>query len=158
MRLRSPLLVLCSMLMAAPLRAELIPCPDLATARQVGACPAEEELRYTFTGFCSDNARLYNWNEEQVCSDYTLYRRLKNVALWEAEGGFQGYLSCELAPERIRTAQPSRLSVTKVGKMTRIACEYAPGVVFAHRTKAACRIEGSGECGQDAAACRVRCD
>jgi hypothetical protein len=67
-------------------KGETLFCPDLAAAVQVGACPSEEELRYTFTGYCSDNARLYD-PDTVTCSDYKHYRRLKNVALWESRDG-----------------------------------------------------------------------
>jgi hypothetical protein len=40
-----------------PLRPRTLACPDLAAATQVNACPTEEELKHTYTGFCSDNAR-----------------------------------------------------------------------------------------------------
>ena len=34
-------------------------CPDLAGAVQVNACPTEEELKFTYNGFCSDTAKAY---------------------------------------------------------------------------------------------------
>ena len=34
-------------------------CPDLAGAVQVNACPTEEELKFTYNGYCSDNAKAY---------------------------------------------------------------------------------------------------
>jgi len=43
-----------------PAIAESLACPDLAQARQVAACPTEAKLRYTFVGYCSDNARMFN--------------------------------------------------------------------------------------------------
>jgi hypothetical protein len=36
-----------------------LPCPDLQTAVQVAACPSDEELKYTFMGYCSDDAKAY---------------------------------------------------------------------------------------------------
>ncbi|MCX8016965.1 MAG: hypothetical protein N2690_03535 [Rhodocyclaceae bacterium] len=158
MTLRPFALALSFLCLALPARAETIACPDLAAAVQVGACPSEEELRYTFTGFCSDNARIYNWQEEQVCTDYARYRRLKNVALWEAQGGqFQGYLSCDLAPAAIRAMKARRLAVTRQGKMTRLVCEYGENVVFAYRTKAICQVAGEGDCAAGGV-CQARCD
>ena len=69
-------------------------CPDLAAVVQVATCPSEAELKYTFTGFCADNARLYD--KDPACESEQAYRRKKNVALWESrDGEFQGYLSCE---------------------------------------------------------------
>lgn len=37
--------------------AETLSCPQLTTALQVGNCPDENELQYTFTGYCSDDWR-----------------------------------------------------------------------------------------------------
>ncbi|MDP2135755.1 MAG: hypothetical protein Q8J99_19300, partial [Sulfuritalea sp.] len=82
MNLKLPLFgLLCSLV--SPVWATVVSCPDLATAVQVAACPAEEELSYTFTGYCSDNSRTYK-GDTDVCTDYQAYRKLKNVALWES--------------------------------------------------------------------------
>ena len=76
-------------------RADAISCPDLSAAVQVAACPTEEDLRFTFNGYCSDNARIYS-KDADVCTDFQLYRKLKNVALWESgDGEFQAYVSCD---------------------------------------------------------------
>lgn len=132
---------------AIPAAAETVACPDLSTAVQVGACPSEDELQFTFTGYCSDNARIYNWHEETVCTQYELYRKLKNVVLWEAKNGdFQGYLSCDLPADRIKAAKPTGIEVSKLGRMTRVACGYGDGITFAHRTKAQCKVEGAANC------------
>ncbi len=129
--------------------------PDLATAAQVAPCPSEEELQYTFTGFCSDNSRLYA-KDTDTCASYQNYRKVKNIALWEAVGGeFQAYLSCDLAPAAIRTAKARDIAVSKVAKLTRVACDYGEGIVFVHRTHAACKVEGSSEC--VGAACKADC-
>lgn len=146
-------------LLATAVRAETVACPDLAQAAQVGTCPSEEELLFTFNGYCSDNARLYNWQEEQVCTDYPLYRRLKNVVLWEAgKGDFQAYLSCDLPSVRTKAAKPIRIGVETKGKLTRVVCGYGEGITFAYRTKARCKVEGSGDCAADPAACKATCD
>lgn len=155
--------LLCALLswpvLATMAHAETVVCPDLSQAVLVGTCPSEEELQFTFNGYCSDNARIYNWQEEQVCTDYQLYRRLKNVALWEAgNGDFHAYLSCELPPELIRKAAARKVEVVRQGKLTRVVCSYANDVAFAYRTKARCKVEGSGDCASDPAACKVSCD
>lgn len=145
--------------LAGAARAEIVACPDLAQATQVGACPSEEELKYTFDGYCSDNARIYNWQEEQVCTDYALYRRLKNIALWEAgKGDFQAYLSCDLPQQRIKTAKPTRIGVEAKGKLTRVICSYGEGIAFVYRTKARCQVEGTGDCPSDPSACKAKCE
>lgn len=145
--------------LTATAHAEIVVCPDLTSAVQVATCPSEDELRYTFTGFCSDNARIYNWQEEQVCTDYPLYRRLKNVALWEASGGkFYGYPSCELPREQVMAAKPVKITVAAKGGLTRVICGYTADIVFAYRTRAQCRVEGGDACATALAACKAICD
>lgn len=156
--MKSRLIVLALGCVAAmPAVAGELACPDLAAAQQVATCPAEEELKYTFTGYCADNARLYGPDKE-TCASYENYRRLKNVVLWEsADGEFQAYVSCDLAPAAIKAAKPQRVSVGKAGKLTRVACDYGEGIVFAHRTRAACKPAGDGACAAGKP-CRAICD
>jgi len=147
-------------LLAAPLSpaalAASVSCPDLATAVQVGACPAEEELKYTFTGFCSDDGKSYK-GETGVCTDYQLYRKLKNVALWEsADGFFNAYVSCDLPPSSVKAARASGVRVAKQGKMTLLVCSYGEGVNFTWRTRVECKVDGSAAC--TGAACKASCD
>lgn len=135
--------------------AESVSCPDLAAAVQVATCPSEAELRYTFIGYCADNARMYD--KDPACADEQAYRRKKNVALWESrDGAFQGYVSCELPPASVRAASAARIAVTRVGSLTRIACTYRDGIVFTQRTRAACRVAGDGNCATGE--CRASCD
>ena len=154
-------LSVCLVLLGAailPARAETLSCPDLKTAVQVGTCPAEEELLYTFTGYCSDNSRMYR-GDSDVCTDYQRYRELKNIVLWEsADGTFQGYVSCDLPVEKLRQKKPAGVSVAKQGKITRLLCSYGDGMVFAHRTRAECKVQGAGSCATDPAACTATCN
>ena len=99
--------------LALPATAATVACPDLAAAAQVAACPSDEELRYTFTGYCSDNNRSYK-GDTDVCTDFLAYRKLKNVALWEsADGNFNAYVSCDRAPAEVRSAKPVTIRVPK---------------------------------------------
>jgi len=135
-----------------------VSCPDLAKAVQVGACPAEEELRYTFTGYCSDNSRSYK-GDSDVCTDYTLYRALKNVALWEsADGDFSAYVSCDRPPASVKSARVSGLRVGKQGQMTLLVCSYGDGLGFTHRTRAECKVAAGADCAANAAACKATCE
>jgi hypothetical protein len=144
--------------LALPAMAATVSCPDLSTAVQVGTCPPEEELRHTFTGYCSDNTNAYK-GETDVCTDYQRYRKLKNVALWEAgDGGFTAYLFCDLPTLGVRQARASSIKVAKQGKMTHLVCGYAEGVNFTFRTRAECKVEGSGNCATNPAACRANCN
>jgi len=137
--------------------AETVGCPDLAQAVQVGACPSEEDLRYTYTGYCSDNARMYD-TKDDVCTNFQTYRKLKNVVLWESgDGAFSGYLSCDLPAARVRSAAARTIAVARQGSITRVVCTYGEGVTFSHRTKLACRAEGNGSCADNPAGCRASC-
>jgi len=135
--------------------AETVSCPELASAVQVATCPSEAELKYTFTGYCADAARLYD--KDPACADEKAYRQRKNVALWESrDGSFQGYVSCDLPPASVRAASAARIAVTRVGSLTRIACTYRDGVVFTQRMRAACRVAGDGSCASGD--CKATCD
>lgn len=135
-----------------------IACPDPAKAVQVAACPSEEELRYTFMGYCGDDRRLYA-SDADTCASYENYRKQKNVALWEsADGAFQAYLSCDLPPDALKHLKPVSIAVTRLGKMTQLSCSYGENVTFTHRTKAQCQVQGSGDCAADPVACKASCD
>lgn len=143
---------------AFPAFADTLACPDLSTTVQVATCPSEDELRYTFTGYCSDNARLYG-KDTDTCTSYDNYRKLKNIALWEtADGAFQAYLSCDLPPEMLKPLKPSTIRVVKKGKLTQLICDYPEGISFTHRTKAECKVTGEGNCSADPAACKASCN
>lgn len=135
---------------------DVVSCPTLAAAVQVAACPAEEELRYTFTGYCSDNARIYEEDENDSCSSYENYRRLKNVALWEAgDGAFQAYVSCDLPADVVRQLKPEAISVSARNGLTRVVCSYPGNLSFVYRTRLQCRVDGDGDC---ASSCTAECE
>lgn len=141
-----------------PALAETIACPEPAKAVQVATCPSDEELKYTYNGFCSDDRRLYA-KDYDTCASYENYRKEKNVALWEsADGVFQAYLSCDLPAGALKNLKPSAISVSKQGKLTRIACSYGDDITFTYRTKAQCKVQGSGNCAADPAACKATCE
>lgn len=132
-------------------------CPDLSQATQVGACPSEEELQYTFTGYCSDDNKAYR-GETDVCTDYQLYRKMKNVALWEAGNGqFDGYVSCALPVPAVRAAKPQGLQMFKQGKLSRLVCSYETGFQFTHRTRAQCQVQAAA-CAADGSGCKATCE
>jgi hypothetical protein len=138
-------------------QADTLSCPDLSAAVQIGACPTEEELKYTFLGYCSDNARMYETDD--TCSDYQRYRRMKNTALWEAgSGAFQAYLSCELPAATIKAARASKIAVSRQGGITRVICTYPDGIAFTHRAKGNCKVEVNGDCAANPDACRASCE
>ena len=138
--------------------AATVTCPDLATAVQVASCPAEDELRYTFTGYCSDSNRTYK-GDTDVCTDYQRYRSLKNVALWEsADGAFNGYVSCDRTPASVAAARVSAVRVARQGKQTQLVCSYGAGLSFTWRTRMECRIDGAADCAANPAACKADCN
>ncbi|UCV03578.1 hypothetical protein [Dechloromonas denitrificans] len=116
-------------------------CPDLSGAAQVNACPLEEELKYTYNGFCSDTAKAYA-NQTDSCIRYEDYRAMKNVALWESQGGvFDGYVSCDLPAAQVKALKPTAMQVERQGKLTKLVCSYANGVNFTYRTKGTCKVD-----------------
>ncbi len=143
--------------LALPAGAATVACPDLAAAVQVAACPSDEELRYTFTGYCSDNNRSYR-GDTDVCTDFSAYRRLKNVALWEsADGNFNAYVSCDRAPAEVKAAQPVTIRLGRQGGINLLVCGYGEGLSFTWRTRATCRAEPAADCRDNPAACKAEC-
>ncbi len=158
MRKAMPRAALCLLLVPAAAAAETLSCPDLAAAVQVGTCPPEAQLKYGYTAYCSDNARMYDKSSAD-CADERAYRRLKNVSLWEsADGVFQGYLSCELTTAEVKAAKPSRVAVAKQGAITRLVCSYPGGISFVNRSRSACKLQGDGGCAANPALCAAACD
>jgi hypothetical protein len=145
---------------ALPAFAGVIACPDLAAAKQVAACPSEEELKYTFTGFCSDDRRMYG-TDTDACTDYALYRKLKNKALWEsADGNFSAYVSCDRTPESVKSAKARSVTVSKQKKLSLLVCGYGDELRFTHRTHAECKLDpgAAAACAADPAACKASCE
>ena len=151
------LLPLALLAIAPPLAAATVACPDLSSAVQVASCPAEEELRYTFSGYCSDDGKAYR-GETDVCKDYQLYRKLKNVALWEsADGNFSAYVSCDLSPDAVKAAKVSGIRVLRQGKINQLVCSYTEGLRFSYRTREECKIEAT-DCAANPVACKAACN
>jgi hypothetical protein len=147
--------------LAPPALAETINCPDLSNIVQIGTCPSEEELQFTFNGYCSDNARMMDKPEEQLCTDYALYRRMKNFSLWEtADGEFSAYLSCEPNQSGVADAKANTIQISKQGSVTRVTCGYTTGVNFTYRTKAKCTLAAgiAEQCSSNPQACQAQCD
>ena len=133
-------------------------CPDLAGAVQVNACPTEEELKHTYTAFCSDNAKVYA-KETDSCLRYSDYRQMKNLALWESKDGvFDGYVSCDLPPAKVKALKATGMKIATQGKLTKLVCSYPNGINFTYRTKGACAIADDKTCAANAAACQATCD
>lgn len=141
-RYRVLLLVLLSSLSLTAAAATMV-CPDLAAAKQVNACPAEEELKYTYNGFCSDAAKAYA-NETDSCLRYEDYRAMKNVAMWESQSGeFDAYVSCDVPVAQVKTLKSTGMQVEKKGKLTKLICSYPNGINFTYRTKGKCTVSNA---------------
>lgn len=134
--------VLCASLSLAASAATMV-CPDLSVAAQVNACPMEEELKFTYNGFCSDSAKAYA-KETDSCIRYEDYKAMKNVALWESKDGeFSGYVSCDLPVAKVQALKSTGMKVEKQGKLTKVMCSYPQGVTFTYRTKATCSVDNA---------------
>jgi hypothetical protein len=133
-------------------------CPDLASAVQVNACPAEEELKLTYSGFCSDTAKAYA-GQTDSCIKYEDYREMKNVAMWESKDGvFSGYISCALPADQLKASKVSAMAVERQGKLNKLVCSYANNVRLTYRTKAACAVDNEKACTANPASCTATCD
>jgi hypothetical protein len=138
--------------------ADTVSCPDLSAAVQVAACPTEEDLKFTFNGYCSDNKRMYE-KDTDVCTDYQRYRQLKNVALWEsADGVFQAYVSCDFPVAGVKRLKASSITASRKGGVTRLLCTYGEGVLFTNRTRAECTIDEKVSCSADPLGCKANCE
>ena len=133
-------------------------CPDLAGAVQVNACPSEEELKHTYSGFCSDTAKAYA-NQTDSCIKYEDYREMKNVALWESKDGvFSGYISCDLPADKLKASKASAMAVERQGKLNKLVCSYSSAIRLTYRTKAACAVNNETACKTNPASCTATCD
>lgn len=133
-------------------------CPDLASAVQVNACPTEEELKFTYNGYCSDNAKAYA-NQTDSCIRYEDYRAMKNTARWESKDGeFDGYVSCDLPAAQFKASKANSMKVVTQGKLTKLVCVYPNGINFTYRTKQSCKIDNEKACAADAANCKATCN
>lgn len=141
-----------------PATAVDLTCPDLATLVQVNACPSEEELQYTYTGYCSDNAMAYG-NKTDACVRYADYRKQKNLALWESKDGrFDGYVSCDLPPAQWQKLKPEGIKLASQGRVNRLICSYPLGINLTYRTRETCVIADAKACASNSAACTATCN
>lgn len=158
MKLRQLLPVLLLAAVSLSAGAAQYACPDLASAKQVNACPTEEELKHTYSGFCSDDKKVYG-GETDNCMRYADYRAMKNHALWESgEGGFDGYVSCDLPKAKVQALKATGMKVEKQGTITKVVCSYPNGLRFTLRTKGACTVDNDKACAASAAGCLASCD
>ena len=163
--MKACLLALTLLAAATNVLAGTVACPDMATVKRAGSCPTEEELQFTFNGYCSDDSRMYGKGTE-VCADYQAYRKMKNVVLWESrDGEFQGYVSCEMPESQLKALKPTAIAANKEmtggrgseRSINRLMCSYGEGIVFSRRSREECRVEAAEACRTDAAACKADC-
>ncbi len=158
MNFRSLIPALFIVALSLPAGAASLVCPDLALATQVNACPSEDELKHTYSGFCSDNAKAYA-NQTDTCPRYEDYRKMKNTALWESkDGNFDAYVSCGLPQAKVKALKATGMALEQQRKLTKLVCSYPNNIRFTYRTKAACVIDNAEACAKDAASCRATCN
>lgn len=158
MNLRSLTLALFAATLSLSAAAVQLACPELAAAVQVNACPSEEELKFTYNGYCSDNAKAYA-NQTDSCVRFEDYRLMKNTARWESKDGqFDGYVSCDLPADKFKALKATSMKVVAQGKLTKLVCTYPSGINFTYRTKGACKLRDDKACAADAANCKASCD
>lgn len=159
------LLALTLLAAATNVVAGTVACPDMATLTRAGSCPTEEELQFTFNGYCSDDSRMYGKGTE-VCADYQAYRKMKNVVLWESRNGeFQGYVSCDLPVAELKALKPTAIAADRERtgargserSINRLLCSYGEGIVFSRRSREECRVDAAEACRTDATACKAEC-
>jgi len=159
------LLALTLLAAATNVLAGTVACPDMATVKRAGSCPTEEELQFTFNGYCSDDSRMYGKGTE-VCADYQAYRKMKNVVLWESRNGeFQGYVSCDLPAAELKALKPTAIAADRERtgargserSINRLLCSYGEGIVFSRRSREECRVDAADACRTDATACKAEC-
>lgn len=145
----------CFSVLALPVGASSLSCPDLSRATQVNACPTDEELMHTYTSYCSDNAKVYA-NQTDNCVRFEDYRKMKNLALWEsADGQFDSYVSCDLPVAEVASLKPAGMKPYVQGSLTKLVCSYPKGINFTFRTRQTCKVES--DCSADAEHCRASC-
>jgi hypothetical protein len=145
-------------LFSLPTAATELVCPDLSALVQVNGCPTEEQLQFTYVGYCSDDANSYG-NKTDSCIAYADYRKLKNLARWEsADGQFDGYLSCDLPPAQWRTQKPSSIALVMQGKIAKVVCSYPQGINLTYRSRETCVVADAKACADDTTACRATCN
>ncbi len=158
MRFRLLLAVLITGTFSVSVGAAQHACPELSNAAQVNACPTEDELKHTYSGFCSDNGKAYA-KETDSCLRYEDYRDMKNTARWESQDGlFDGYVSCGLQPAKVKSLKATAMRIERQGKLTKVVCSYAEHINFTLRTKASCVIDDAKACAENAANCRANCN
>lgn len=157
MKLRqlAPALLLASLSLSAA--AAQYACPDLGGAKQVNACPTEDELKHTYSGFCSDDKKVYG-GETDNCIRYQDYRAMKNNALWEsADGAFDGYVSCDLPKSKVQTLKATSMKIEQQGSLTKVVCSYPNAIKLTYRTKGACKVDDKA-CAAKPGGCQATCD
>jgi hypothetical protein len=66
--------------------------------------------------------------DNDACSDFQIYRRLKNKVAWEAGGMFSAYLSCDLSASSIKSAEPESMTMRRQGKVALLVCRYGDNI------------------------------
>ena len=140
-------------------------CPDLSSAKRVGACPSNEELRHTFKRVCTDLEREEQGTSALYCGTFEEFVAEKYKVMSEIvtpAGTFDGYLSCSSAP----SGGAESVQVECGTKGCVVHCGYAGDRFLTLHTGKSCHIDGrapamgidEAKCGPDGSGCAVRCE
>ena len=110
--MRSHILALTLLTLSTGTLAATVACPDMKSAVRAGVCPTEEELLFTFNGYCSDNARLYRKGHGGLQRP-GLPEDEERRALGKSRRGIQGYVSCEMPESQLKALKPTAIAANK---------------------------------------------
>jgi hypothetical protein len=130
-----------TLLTTSSVRAAEYVCPDLSQAVPLGECANAQQLEYTYAGYCSDDKRIYDKDDGDICVTLENYKKIKDNVLWEA-GAFQGYQHCGTPQSSIAAAKPTGVKIAASGKITRLICSYDGANDMVLRLRGQCRLDG----------------
>ncbi len=132
-----------ALLLSGPtLAGNLVQCPDLSQAQQLGDCPVESEVKRLFKISC-DFEGDPNAKNPELCDSYKEYKRRKFNALWEsADQEFMGYVNCSLPAAEVKKGKPTGVAVSQKNGLHKVVCSYDTGARLTMRTRKVCQVPG----------------
>ncbi len=120
-------------------------CPDISKSAKVGSCSSDDELKRMFSNTCGwHDTENDNPHASGICKNYSLFRKVKNTALWESgDGRFNGYLSCDTKENEIKASKLIKISIGQKLEWSRVICSYEGGSELVLRTRGICKIPGA---------------
>jgi hypothetical protein len=120
-------------------------CPDISKSAKVGGCSTDDELKRMFSNICGwQDTEKENPHAKGICKNYSLFKKVKNTALWESgDGRYDGYLSCDTKESKIKTSKLVKISISQKREWNRVICTYEGGSELVLRTREICEIPGA---------------